>query len=61
MLQNFDGSEAYVAKLDRYGVNRAEPNFWEVYDWFQARLDAADPLRAGRYDLNRYYPVAALD
>jgi hypothetical protein len=61
MLQNFDGSEAYIAKLDKYGVNRAEPNFWELYDWFQAQLDGADPLRTGLYDLNRYYPVAKLD
>jgi hypothetical protein len=58
MLANFDGSELYRAKIRKYGVNRADPDFWEVYDWFQARLDASDPLRAGRYDLNRYYPTA---
>jgi hypothetical protein len=58
MLANFDGSEEYVAKIQKYGVNRADPRFWEVYDWFQARLDAADPLTAGLYDLNRYYSTA---
>jgi hypothetical protein len=58
MLENFDGSEVYQAKLDKFGVNRSDPGFWEAYDWFQQRLDEADPLQAGLYDLNRYYPVA---
>jgi hypothetical protein len=58
MLENFDGSEAYQAKLDKFGVNRSDPGFWETYDWFQGRLDEADPLQAGLYDLNRYYPLA---
>ena len=61
LLANFDGSEAYRRKLDAYGVNRSEPHFWEVYDWFQQRLDDADPLRAGLYDLNRYYREARPD
>ena len=55
MLENFDGSEAYAAKVYKYGVNRSEPGFWKVFDWFQARLDAADPIQTGVYDLNRYY------
>jgi hypothetical protein len=58
MFENFDGSEAYVAKLDKYGINRSDPRFWEAYDWFQRRLDETEPLSAGLYDLNRYYPEA---
>jgi hypothetical protein len=58
LLANFDGSDAYLAKLDRYGVNRAESRFWDDYDWFQRRLDEADPVETGLYDLNRYYRVA---
>lgn len=58
MLQNFDGSPAYIAKLDKYGVNRADERFWETYDWFQAQLFEEDPIRAGLYDLNRYHPEA---
>jgi hypothetical protein len=58
MLKNFDGSDEYDAKFRRYGVNRADGEFWESYDRFQARLDTTDPLHAGLYDLNRYYPVA---
>ncbi|MGH0031268.1 MAG: fatty acid cis/trans isomerase [Myxococcota bacterium] len=58
MLENFDGSPAYVAKLLRYGVNRSDPRFWETYDWFQQRLFEDDPRNAGLYDLNRYHPRA---
>jgi hypothetical protein len=58
LLANFDGSPAYLEKLHRYGVNRADDSFWETYDWFQDRLEEADPLRAGLYDLNRYYHEA---
>jgi hypothetical protein len=59
LLKNFDGSAAYVAKLDRYGVNRMDERFWDVYDWFQQRLNAQQPIHAGLYDLNRYYSRAA--
>jgi hypothetical protein len=58
VLENYDGSEAYSARFDRYGVNRDDPRFWETYDWFQQQLVKADPRNAGLYDLNRYYPVA---
>ena len=58
MMQNFDGSPEYVEKILKYGVNRADPEFWAMYDWFQERFDEADPLHTGLYDLNRYYPVA---
>ncbi len=55
MLENFDGTDEYVAKIEKYGINRADDGFWDAYDWFQQRLNEADPVRAGLYDLNRYY------
>ncbi len=58
LLENFDGSESYRSKIRKYGVNRANADFWAHYDWFQARSDDADPLHAGVYDLNRYYSLA---
>ncbi len=58
LLDNFDDSPEYVDKVRKYGLDRSDPRFWETYDWFQARLDEADPMRAGLYDLNRYYPDA---
>jgi hypothetical protein len=58
MLENFEETPPYLDKLYRYGINRSDPRFWETYDWFQRKLDEADPLHAGLYDLNRYYPLA---
>jgi hypothetical protein len=61
MLQNFDGSPQYEAKLDKYGINRMDERFWETYDWFQQQLNENDPVHAGLYDLNRYYSEALAD
>ena len=38
LLQRFDGSPPYVAKLQKYGINRSDERFWPTYDWFQARM-----------------------
>jgi len=57
LLANFDGSPAYLAKVDEYGINRSDPRFWPAYDWFQRKLDEADAVETGRYDLNRYYSI----
>jgi hypothetical protein len=59
MLANFDGSPEYIAKLNKYGINRADARFWGAYDWFQERMNERDPVHAGLYDLNRYYSQAA--
>jgi hypothetical protein len=55
VLDNYDGSEAYVQRLEQYGINRAEDSFWEVYDWFQEEFNKSDKQRAGLADLNRYF------
>lgn len=47
-----------IARFVGYGINRANPNFWEEYDWFQQRFFEEEPVQAGRFDLNRYYPNA---
>jgi len=60
MLKEYDGSsKEQVAALLRFGVNRAENKFWPTYDWFQQDFDKRDALRAGLFDLNRYYHLAA--
>ncbi len=58
MLKNYDGSAAYRKKFSRFGVNRSDPKFWEIYDWFQARFKHDEPVQAGLFDLNRYYHLA---
>jgi hypothetical protein len=55
MLENYDGTTEYLARYRKYSVNRADPDFWALYDWFQQQLNEADPVQAGLYDLNRYY------
>jgi hypothetical protein len=39
----------------KYGVNRADNDFWEKYDWFQERFNKDQPVTSGLFDLNRYY------
>jgi len=47
-----------VGSYPNYFMVGSDPGFWEAYDWFQKRLDESDPLQAGLYELNRYYPLA---
>ncbi|MBU0943454.1 MAG: fatty acid cis/trans isomerase [Proteobacteria bacterium] len=58
LLANVHDSEEERGRFLKYGVNRAEDDFWQHYDWFQERFDATEPLTSGRFDLNRYYPKA---
>ena len=39
VLENFDGSPEYIAKLNEYGVNRSDPKFWQANDWFQQEVN----------------------
>lgn len=58
ILDHYDGSDVFVQRLEKYGVNRAQQNFWEVYDWFQNAFDESDKKHSGLIDLNRYYYLA---
>ncbi|MEN8188459.1 MAG: fatty acid cis/trans isomerase [Thermodesulfobacteriota bacterium] len=49
------------SRLKKYGVNRADKDFWQVFDWFQQRFYKEQPIRAGLFDLNRYYYKAESD
>jgi hypothetical protein len=53
-------SEEEVDRFVRYGINRADPQFWQEYDWFQQRFFEEQPVEAGLFDLNRYYPLARI-
>jgi len=55
MLKNFESNHKYYKKIFKYGLNRADENFWENYDWFQNKFYESDELNAGLFDLNRYY------
>lgn len=58
ILNNYDNSGGYIKRLEKYGVNRAEGDFWDVYDWFQNAFDNFHKIDGGIVDLNRYYYLA---
>ena len=59
LLATFEKSyEKDFSQIGKYTVNRAEPEFWSVFDWFQNKYYESDKLNAGLFDLNRYYPIA---
>jgi len=58
LLMNFDDSEADVKEIQSYIISRGDENFWEHFDWFQAKAFEEDPLNAALFDLNRYYKVS---
>ncbi len=55
LLANFNDSRRDRERVERYGINRSDERFWELYDWFQQRFMEDDPVRGGLFDLNRYY------
>jgi hypothetical protein len=58
VLDDFDGQANSIDRLNKYGVNRADDRFWQVYDQFQDRFNSTKPVQAGLFDLNRYYHLA---
>lgn len=58
MLKTYDGGKESLTLLDKFGVNRADAEFWQVYDRFQAKFNGSDPVQAGVFDLNRYHYLA---
>ncbi len=58
LLAVFHNSEKEMAKLRKFGVNRAEDDFWLHYDWFQMRFNKDQPVQSGLFDLNRYNHTA---
>ena len=49
-----DGMQGYNALIDKYGIRRSNPNFWQSADWFQAKNRHDNPVTAGVFDLSRY-------
>ncbi len=50
-IQNKNDYEKFV---DKYGVRRTNPMFWEMADWFQDKYKQNKPITSGLFDLNRY-------
>ncbi len=45
----------YKKFVDRYGVRRTNPEFWQMADWFQSEAARNKPVLSGLFDLNRYH------
>ncbi|MCF6236358.1 MAG: fatty acid cis/trans isomerase [Gammaproteobacteria bacterium] len=45
----------YKKFVDRYGVRRTNPEFWQMADWFQGESAKNKLVQAGLFDLNRYH------
>lgn len=57
-IKNFNFSDTCVKTISKFAINRANPKFWEVYDWFTLEFKKSNPLEFGLFDLNRYYKNA---
>ena len=55
LLEHYQDTPEYIAKLLHYGVARNDIDFWDDYDWFQEKFYKSAPVQSGLYDLNRYY------
>lgn len=45
----------YKKFVDKYGVRRTNPAFWQLADWFQDAFARHKPVLSGLFDLNRYH------
>ena len=55
IIKNFDGSDEYIQRFEKYYIQRSNKDFWQTYDWFQEYFNKTEPITSGLYDLNRYY------
>lgn len=58
LLKDFKANEEDKKELLKYTINRANPNFWKSYDWFDSEFRKQDKVNYGIFDLNRYYSTA---
>lgn len=58
ILSDYSRDDFDICRFESYGINRAEPEFWEIYDTFQAAFNVQHGERGGFIDLNRYYSRA---
>jgi hypothetical protein len=53
-LISAETSEAFTEVVERWGVRRSNPDFWEVVHSMTDYVRRTDPPRAGVFDVNRY-------
>ncbi|RXK02290.1 peptidylprolyl isomerase [Arcobacter sp. CECT 8989] len=58
LIYDYQGTDEQKELILKYIINRANPNFWDEYDWFTNEFKKQDELQFGLFDLNRYYQKA---
>ncbi len=58
LIQNYEDTPIYNKKFSKYTINRANPNFWQVFDYFNKEFQKSNPIEYGILDLNKYYEKA---
>ncbi len=53
-IANMVSEEDRRKVVDRWGVRRTHPDFWQIFHGFRAHLTRQDPKEAGVFDMNRY-------
>ncbi len=61
LIYDYQDSKEQKKKLSKFIINRANPYFWEDYDWFTNQFKKQNKLQFGLFDLNRYYDKAIND
>lgn len=61
LLKNYKNNEHDKKKIFKFVINRANPNFWKSFDWFNSEFKRKDSLNYGLMDLNRYISKAIND
>jgi hypothetical protein len=55
IIKKFDGGDEYKKRFSKYFIERSDSRFWKTFDWFQNHFNETENIKAGLYDLNRYY------
>jgi hypothetical protein len=58
LIQNYDHSLKHQKLLSKFVINRAQHDFWTIFDWFDNAFKKQNMLHYGLFDLNRYTPKA---
>jgi len=58
LIKNYQDTPSDNKKILKYVINRANPKFWDSFDWFNGEFKKQDSLNYGLMDLNRYLSKA---
>ena len=53
-IETLRSEQDYASLLQRYGVRRTDPRFWQLSDSLHQQYRDIAPVEAGLFDLNRY-------